>query len=142
MQKHSEKRISTIVEEETKDNDYSARGKLNAVNILGPALKRKTLREPKLSSKKFTNSTTNIDDIFLSGTAHKQKDEVRKMALEKRKQYGQMIQKQVLKMHRKKTQDENPEAITRYSQGSKNEKVFVKKDNPFMVNYCFIFSIG
>jgi hypothetical protein len=64
------------------------------------------------------------------------------MALEKRKQYGQMIQKQVLKMHKKKTQDENPEAITRYSQGSKNEKVFAKKDNPFLVIYCFKFLLG
>jgi hypothetical protein len=57
------------------------------------------------------------------------------MALAKRKQYGQMIQKQVLKMHKKKTQDENPEVITRYSQGSKNEKVSMQKENPFVVIY-------
>jgi hypothetical protein len=103
--------------------------------LIGPNLRRKTWRDPKNPTKKFTNSTINIDDVFLSGRAHKQKDEVRKMALAKRKQYGQMIQKQVLKMHKKKTQDENPEVITRYSQGSKNEKVSMQKENPFVVIY-------
>lgn len=51
-------------------------------------------------------------------------NQIRKLALEKRKQYGQMIQKQVLKMHRKKVgvEAKPPLPVTRYSQGSKNVK--------------------
>lgn len=66
-------------------------------------LTERIYKETSVNLKKYLQSPTSIDDVFLSNNAQKQKREIRKMAYEKRLQYGQMIQKQVLKMHKKKT---------------------------------------
>lgn len=62
------------------------------------------------------------------------------MALEKRKQYGQMIQKQVLKMHKKKAKgDDEQIPVTRYSQGSKGAQFSEgTPDKHFFVNLLFV----
>ena len=91
--KKSQKQIEGIKEE---INDYAPRGKFYYFIFgSGPIQKRKTVREPKFSS-------SSIDEVFISGRVQKQKAEIKKMAWEKRKQYGKLIQKQVLKMHKKK----------------------------------------
>lgn len=80
---------------------------------------KKPPKDNTSSTKNFPYVTPSSNDGFLSNHAQKRKAEVRKMALEKRKQYGKLIQKQVLKMHKKKTQPEDQASSTnRYSQGS------------------------
>lgn len=95
VEKRSEKKISEFKEEERKE------------------------LTTRLKTSKISRSDMN--DVFISGRVQKEKAELRKIALEKRKQYGQMIQKQVLKMYKKKNSDGIATQVTRFSQGSKKE---------------------
>lgn len=106
IQSHEKKNLKAeIIEEDVK----------REASLAGNVSKRRM-------TAKVPNSSTHMNDVFLSNNAQKKKDEVRKMTLEKRKQYGKMIQKQVLKMHKKKTiTDEKPTIPeNQSSQGSKN----------------------
>lgn len=115
MYKKSQKQIDAVKEEA---NEYAPRGKTFwAKFVLGSINKKKTVKEPKYSS-------STIDEVFVSGRVQKQKAEIKKMALEKRKQYGRLIQKQVLKMHKKKNQGEEEQPVQRLSQGSKHSKIY------------------
>jgi len=66
-------------------------------------ISKRIFKESTTNIKRFDDNHGGINDVFLSNKAQKQRKEIRKMALEKRLKYGQMIQKQVLKMHKKKT---------------------------------------
>lgn len=78
-----------------------------------PKRSEKRIIEVKMEENKANSSRSrtskmslsNVNDIFISGRVQKEKAEMKKIALEKRKKYGKMIQKQVLKMHRKKTRN-------------------------------------
>ncbi|CAI2369880.1 unnamed protein product [Moneuplotes crassus] len=91
---------------------------------------RKNLNESKEEEPKIVSSKTKparairstINDVFVSGIVQKEKQEMRKIALQKRKQYGKMIQKQVLRMYKKKNQDDDSGQKQRFSQCSKSSQ--------------------
>jgi tRNA isopentenyl-2-thiomethyl-A-37 hydroxylase MiaE len=125
--------MKDVIEEESKFE-------VNHVYSIKGGIKKKNLKETN-EIKKYVHSNTNIHDTFLSNNAQKRKDEIRKMTLFKRKEYGKMIQKQVLKMHKKKTLEEKQVVVNRYSQGSENVRMSKKTpDSLYTVsvrmNYC------
>mmetsp|Transcript_7395 Transcript_7395/g.8350 ORF Transcript_7395/g.8350 Transcript_7395/m.8350 type:complete len:235 (-) Transcript_7395:869-1573(-) len=57
------------------------------------------------------------------------------MAHEKRQKYGQMIQKQILKLHRRKQEGDDKTVTNRHSQGNKNKgKTPDKEDSELQLN--------
>ena len=89
---------------DTKNSDVLTKTDVHSEIVESDAVKsnyyKKNTKDPH-NLKKWAGFIS-PDDPFSSHFIKKEKNEIRKMALEKRKKYGQMIQKQVLKMHKKK----------------------------------------